>query len=134
MPRAPIVVSSTRRGTERKNQVNTQATLESTGFGDRRITARMTPPLMPTTMASAVTSTVPFQRPSSTGLCCIASHTKGQLNASLVSTMLTNMATSRAITATATHRSGWRTGAASIRPGRSSVARASVSRSWLITG
>nr|WP_246486541.1 hypothetical protein [Kribbella qitaiheensis] len=67
IPSAPMVVSRTSRGTLRKNQVNSQATPDSTGLGDSRITANSTPPLTPTTIASAVTSRVPFRKPLMTG-------------------------------------------------------------------
>ncbi len=40
--------------------MNSHATPDSTGLGESRITARITPPTMPTIMASTVTSRVPM--------------------------------------------------------------------------
>ena len=64
--------------------------------------ARITPPITPKNIASTVHIKVPLMKPSITMLWFIASKTKGQLNAGLVSTMCRNISTSTAITAIAT--------------------------------
>ncbi len=84
------------------------------------------PVLTPSSIASTVTSRVPISRPLTTGSANMESSTNGQLKDSLVSSMLTNIATSTAMAATASHRPGWRTGTASMRPGRCPSAAGSV--------
>ena len=60
-------ISWTSTGVPRKNQMYSQLALETSGFGDRRMTAKRIPSEIPITIASTVSSMV-ISRPKSTGL------------------------------------------------------------------
>ena len=105
-PSAPMIVSSTSRGTARKNHVNAQATPARTGLLDRRITATTTPSVTPISIDPAVPTRVPMTSPRSTGDWIIASKTKDQLNAGLVSSRWMNIAASTAMITMTTQRPG----------------------------
>ena len=81
----------------------------------------MTPPTMPMTIAPSVPMIVPFQRPSSTGVCCMISNALGKFHRSFVTNELIIIATRTMMTTSATHRPGWGTGRAWMMPGRSAV-------------
>ena len=81
----------------RKNQVYSQETPRSTGLSDSRITASTTPSATPKIIDRTVTRMVPFQNPSITGDWFMASKTKGQSNAGLLTSRLRNIAASTAM-------------------------------------
>src|SRR3990170_3555811 len=83
------------------------------------MTASAIPPTIPMTIDSTVSTSV-FCKPLRIGGENRYCPTIRQRNPSLVSTVLTNIAASTAITATASHRPGWRTGTALIGSGRPS--------------
>src|SRR5882757_543497 len=100
-------------GVPRKNQMYPPATLVSTGFGDSRMTARISPPIAPIAIASTVSIRV-LRSPLSTTSENMYWPTTGQLNRGLVKIAFTNCAASTASTTTDTQRPGWRTGTALI--------------------
>lgn len=104
------------RGTARKNHVYAHAVPEMIGLGDSRITASTMPRATPIAIASTVSSSV-VRTPPSTGGANMLSSMKRHWNAGLVTSMLTNIATSTATTAVATQRPGCRTGTALITSG-----------------
>jgi hypothetical protein len=93
-----------------------QLALESSGFADSRMIARITPSTIPIAMATTV-SRIVSARPSSTRLdrkyLPIMSHWKR----GFVTRVCTSIATRRSTTAAASHRPGWRTGTALISSG-----------------
>src|SRR3954447_6495710 len=115
-PRLAQKNSSTIRGMARKNQTKAQAVPARTGFGDSRMTATMMPSSTPRTMASTVITRV-VRAPRSTAGVNMLSNMNPHWNTGFVSSMFTNIATSTAMTAAATHRPGCRTGTAWIRSG-----------------
>ena len=120
MAMLPKSTANTRRGTPRKNHVYSQDTVTSTGFPDRRITARTMPSRMPMIIDSTVALRV-TQTPRTTWSENMCSNMNGQLNAGFVSNMFTNIAARISTAPAATQRSGKRTGTAMIgaaeRPG-----------------
>ncbi|MDT4884623.1 hypothetical protein FQZ97_1207820 [compost metagenome] len=91
-----MIKSSTITGTERKSQVNTQASRASSGERDTRASASPVPKKKPSTAPSAVSSSV-RPRPASTGSEKNHSANTGQPQRGLVSTECST----RPITATA---------------------------------
>ncbi len=116
MPRLPNSTASTRRGTARKNQVYAHATVEMIGFGDSRMTAMTMPSRTPRIIASTVSSRL-VRTPSSTGGRNMLRNMNRHWNASFVTSMCANIATSTAMTASAAQRPGWRTGTARMGSG-----------------
>src|SRR5262245_29458319 len=91
------------------------------------------PPTMPIAIAPIVPMMVPFTRPSSTGVWFMIWRATGKFHFSLVTNELIIIATRITMTTRATHRHGWGTGRALIRPGRSTPPRTAVSVS-VVTG
>ena len=100
----------------------------STGLGDSRITASNTPPKIPMAIESTVRISV-LRRPRSTGSENRYWPTTSHSKFGFVRNECTSIATSTAMTATATQRPGCRTGTAwSGRAGPASVWSATITR------
>src|SRR6266508_219620 len=97
--------------------MSTHAAPESTGFGERRITAITTPSVTPMTIARTVRIS-DVCTPSTTGGRNMLSNMKRHWNALFVTSMWTNIADRIAMTTMATQRPGWRTGTAVTASGR----------------
>ncbi len=109
--------SCTSSGVPRKNQMYAQLPPETSGFGDRRITARITPRTIPMAIAMTVSSIV-TSRPCRTRLEKKKSPTTSQPKRELVAADRVRTTARKTTTTAATQRPGWRTGTARISSGR----------------
>ncbi len=109
--------SWTRTGVPRKNQMYVQATADTIGFGDRRMTASRIPSTMPIAMAMAVSIRV-FSTPCRIELSNRYCRTTDQLISGLVINQCSSCATSTRMIAADTQRPGCRTGTAVMISGR----------------
>src|SRR5699024_10203256 len=113
MAMLPKSTANTRRGTPRKNHVYSQDTVTSTGFPDRRITARTMPSRMPMIIDSTVALRV-TQTPRTTWSENMCSNMNVHLRAGFGSAMFVNFAGGISTALAVTQRYGKRTGTALI--------------------